>query len=89
MNAPSLQHTMRLYSGLYRERECCLLVSFCFFAIFFSRELYFINLQSMERRHSTLELVKHDETARAPERDWDATAFELDTSALALQVSTI
>ncbi len=37
-------------------------------------------------RHSTLELVKHDETARAPERDWDATAFELDASALAPQV---
>lgn len=32
-----------------------------------------------------LELVKHDETARAPERDYDATAFELDTSALAPQ----
>lgn len=37
----------------------------------------------MDRHYSTLELVKHDETARAPERDWDATAFELDGSALA------
>lgn len=43
----------------------------------------------MDRPHSTLELVKFDETARAPERDWDATAFELDTSASAPQVSTI
>ncbi|CAD6592462.1 MAG: hypothetical protein ASARMPREDX12_006139 [Alectoria sarmentosa] len=33
-----------------------------------------------------LELVRHDETARAPERDWDVTAFELDTDALAPQV---
>ena len=35
----------------------------------------------------TLELVRHDETARAPERDNDATAFELDTSCLAPEVS--
>ena len=42
----------------------------------------------MERDHSTLELVKHDETARAPERDYDATAVELDASAMAPQVST-
>ena len=33
------------------------------------------------------ELVHHDETARAPERDYDATAFELGTSALAPRVS--
>ena len=43
----------------------------------------------MEQHYSTLELVKHDETARAPERDYDATAFELDASAMAPQVSTI
>ena len=36
-----------------------------------------------------LELVRHDETARAPERDWDVTAFELDTDALAPQVSEV
>ena len=36
----------------------------------------------------TLELVRHDETARAPERDHDATAFELDASYLAPEVST-
>ena len=41
----------------------------------------------MDRDYSTLELAKHDETARAPERDYDATAFELDASALAPQVS--
>ena len=41
----------------------------------------------MDRHYSNLELVKHDETARAPERDYDATAFELDASALAPQVS--
>ena len=43
--------------------------------------------QSMDRHHSTLELVQHDEAVRAPERDWDATAFELDASALAPEVS--
>ena len=41
----------------------------------------------MGQHHWTLELVKHDETARAPERDHDATAFELDAIALAPQVS--
>ncbi|KAL9076101.1 MAG: hypothetical protein Q9161_001148 [Pseudevernia consocians] len=40
----------------------------------------------MDRHFSTLELVKHDETASAPERDYDATAFELDATALAPQV---
>ena len=34
----------------------------------------------------TLELLRHDETARAPERDHDATAFELDASCLAPEV---
>ena len=33
------------------------------------------------------ELVRYDNTARAPERDYDATAFEIDASALAPQVS--
>lgn len=41
----------------------------------------------MDRHHSTLELVKYGEIARAPERDWDATAFELDASTLAPQAS--
>ena len=36
---------------------------------------------------STLELVRHDEAAQAPERDYDATAFELDASCLAPEVS--
>lgn len=40
----------------------------------------------MDHNHSTLELAKHDETARAPERDYDTTAFELDASASAPQV---
>ena len=35
----------------------------------------------------TLGLVRHDETARAPERDYDAAAFELGTSCLAPEVS--
>ena len=35
----------------------------------------------------SLELVIHDDTARAPERDHDATAFELDASCLAPEVS--
>ncbi|CAD6586035.1 MAG: hypothetical protein ASARMPREDX12_002178 [Alectoria sarmentosa] len=39
----------------------------------------------MDRQYSTLELVKYDDTARAPERDWDATALELDASVLAPQ----
>ena len=49
----------------------------------------------MNRYHSRLELVEHNATVRAPERgsdaaperDWDATAFELDASALAPEVS--
>ena len=41
----------------------------------------------MERHYSTLELAKFDETARAPERDYDAIAFELDASALAPEAS--
>ena len=41
----------------------------------------------MEQHYSTLELTKHDETTRAPERDYHATAFELDPDALAPQVS--
>ena len=36
---------------------------------------------------STLELFRHDETARAPERDNDTMAFELDPSCLAPEVS--
>ena len=41
----------------------------------------------MDRHHSTLELARHDETTQAPERDYDATAFEFDCSALAPEVS--
>lgn len=41
----------------------------------------------MDQNHSTLELTKHDKTTTAPERDYDATAFELDVGALAPQVS--
>ena len=41
----------------------------------------------MDQQYSTLELVRYDETARAPERDYDAIAFELDPSGLAPQVS--
>ena len=41
----------------------------------------------MDRHYSTLELAKHDETTQAPERDYDATAFELDFSAMAPEVS--
>ena len=40
----------------------------------------------MDRQYSTLEVINHDEAARAPERDYDATAFELDASASAPQV---
>ena len=43
----------------------------------------------MEQHNTTLELVKHDETAKAPERDHDTTDFELDASALAPQVIMI
>ena len=45
------------------------------------------NYPNMEGQYSTLELTKHDQTARAPERDYDATAFELDPGALPPQVS--
>ena len=41
----------------------------------------------MVRHYSTLELVRYDDTARAPERDYNATAFELDGAALAPQVN--
>ena len=43
----------------------------------------------MDRHYSTLELVKFDATATAPERDYDATAFELDASVLAPQVNRV
>ena len=47
------------------------------------------NLELAEHDQTTKfpELVKYDESARAPECDHDATAFELDSSALAPQVS--
>lgn len=57
-----------------------------------------MKLQNMYQNYSTLELTEHDHTttapelvrrdvtARAPERDYDATACELDVSALAPQV---
>lgn len=41
----------------------------------------------MDRHYSTLELVRYDETARAPERDFHATTLEADASVLAPQVS--
>ncbi len=43
---------------------------------------------SMNEQYSNLELVRYDDTARAPERDYEATAFEPDASALAPQVCT-
>ena len=43
----------------------------------------------MTERYSILELLKHDESARAPERDFDSTAFELDASRLAPEVSDL
>lgn len=43
----------------------------------------------MVGQHSTLELVRHDETARALERDNNAMAFELDSSQFAPEVTTI
>ncbi|KAM0799383.1 hypothetical protein BDR22DRAFT_910741 [Usnea florida] len=67
----------RLHSeGIQTEYNC----------LFPTTYIEIIELQSMEHHHSTLELVKNDDTARAPERDWDATALELDTGALAPQV---
>lgn len=41
----------------------------------------------MDQHYSDLELVRHDETARAPERDYEITTLEFDASALAPQVS--
>ena len=46
-----------------------------------------LELVNHDETARALELVKHDDTARAPERDYDATAFELDAAALAPQVS--
>ena len=43
----------------------------------------------MTEGYSILELLKHDESARAPERDFDSTAFELDASRLAPEVSDL
>ena len=40
----------------------------------------------MDRHFSSLELVRYDDTTRAPERDYDATAFEIDASVLAPEV---
>ena len=40
----------------------------------------------MDRQYSTLELATYNDTVRAPERDYDVTAFELDISALAPEV---
>ena len=61
---------------------------FPFIAILISTKLWFIKFHSMDHHCSTtLELVEHDETIRAPERDWDATAYELDVSVLAPEVS--
>lgn len=37
----------------------------------------------ISEHYSTLELVEHDKTATAPERDYDAPAFELNGSSLA------
>ena len=58
-----------------------------FFMAAASIKLLFIIPPGMDRHYSTLELVRYDETARAPERDHDATAFELDASVSAPQVS--
>lgn len=68
-----------------KRRNCCLFISSPFLQHLFFYQT--VNYEGMDRHYSTLELVKHDETARAPERDWDATVFELDGSALAPQVS--
>ena len=49
---------------------------------------HYSTLEVVEHYHRpALELVRHDETARAPERDHDATAFELDSSCLAPEVN--
>ena len=65
-----------------------------FLAVFFHEPQVAVNLCyvqaiKMDRRHSTLELVRYDETARAQERDHGAKTFELDTSAMAPQISNM
>lgn len=45
-----------------------------------------LELTEHDKTTTTPELVRHDATARAPERDYDATACELDVSDLAPQV---
>lgn len=51
-----------------------------------SLNYYRFQSSNMDQQYSTLELVRFDETARAPERDHDVVAAELDASALAPQV---
>lgn len=41
----------------------------------------------MDLQYSTLEHIRHDETARALQRDYDTMAFEIDTDASAPQVN--
>ena len=51
-----------------------------------SRFLFNCDISNMDRHYSTSEPIKHDETTRAPGCDCDATAFELDPSAMAPKV---
>lgn len=69
-----------------KRRAGCLIISVSIFQDHFYLQVVSHHILSMNRHYSTLELVRHDETARAPERDYDATAFELDAGALAPQV---
>ena len=71
------------------KTDCYLLISSLLLITISSNPLFPSNcvLSSMDQQHSTLELVRHDESARAPECGYDATAFELDSSALAPQIS--
>ena len=72
-------------AGQHKEEGNSLLV------FFFSSHMLCFGLLwrtyvDMERQYSILELTKYDETARAPDRDYDATT--LDPNALAPHASS-
>ena len=54
-----------------------------------SINLYLIILKRMDPQYSTLEHIRHDETAGALQRDHDTVAFEIDTYASAPQANKL
>ena len=67
------------------ERILVLHITPSVFQISSSHKLYLIVDSKMNPQHSTLEHIRHDETAEALQRDYDTIAAELDTDASAPQ----